>query len=288
MNSWANYHSHTHYCDGKTAPIAYIKEAIRLGLPAYGYSAHAPVSFPTNWCIADSRFDNYIHEVKSLKQKFKNEIEVYLGLEIDYIPGIAGRQRHLLQETQLDYFIGSVHFVDCLDDGRHWNIDTSFELFQEGLLNIFNNDFRKAATRFYELNREMITEEKPNIVGHIDKIKMFNAQGNFFSENELWYRNQIEQTISSLKNQNVIVEINTRGFYKYGQADLYPSQWIIKEMNDADIPLMINSDAHSPTELVEGMPYAAKQLKQIGVKRLHALIGSKWQEFEFNEAGLLF
>lgn len=287
MKSWVNYHSHTHYCDGETKPEAYVKEAIRMGLPAYGFSAHAPVSFPTDWCIADDRFESYIRDIQNLKERYKNEIEVYHGLEIDYIPETAGRNKHILKNLSLDYFIGSVHFVDRFEDGRHWNIDTSFELFQEGLQKIFSNDFRKAATRFYEISREMIELDKPDIVGHIDKIKMFNTKGNYFDEEEAWYRDQIDLTISLLKKQNVIVEINTRGFYRYGQSDLYPSEWIIQRMKTAGIPLMINSDSHAPKEIIKGMPYAARQLKNIGLEKLYAFIGNNWREFNFDESGLL-
>ena len=55
MISWANYHSHTQYCDGATLPEAYVEEAIRQGFVAYGFSGHASVPFATEWCIPDAR-----------------------------------------------------------------------------------------------------------------------------------------------------------------------------------------------------------------------------------------
>lgn len=286
MQSWVNYHSHTHYCDGTNKPVDYIKEAIKHGLPAYGYSSHAPVNFHTDWCIANDKLPEYISEIQNIKNSFRNQIEVYHGLEIDFIPGIAGRSRHLLEDLPLDFFISSVHFVDKFSNGVHWNIDTSYELFAQGLKEIFNNNFRKAATRFYEITRQMIIDEKPDVVGHIDKIKMFNNKGNYFTESEKWYKEQIALTINTLKQQNTIVEINTRGFYRYGQADLYPGKQIIGQLVKADIPIMINSDAHKPEEIISGMPYASKILMDLGVKEIYALQAEKWRPFSFNEEGL--
>lgn len=288
MQAWTNYHSHTNYCDGSSQPDRYIEEAIKNNLPAYGFSSHAPVNFPTNWCIPDKSIDNYLSEIQRIKELNKDEIEVYLGLEIDFIPEIAGRSKHILSDISLDYFISSIHFVDTFEDGTPWNIDTSYELFSNGLEKIFNNNIRKAATRFFELTRQMIIEEQPDIIGHIDKIKMFNVKGNYFRESEKWYTEQVDLTINTLKEYNTIVEINTRGYYRYGQADLYPGEKILKKLVKANIPLMINSDAHKPDEIIMGMPYAAKILKKFGVKSIYVLRSGKWREFPFDERGIFW
>lgn len=285
MGQWINYHSHTEYCDGAETVKKYAEEALRLGLPAYGYSSHAPVAFDTDWCIPDDRFPGYLEDVREVKSEYAGRIQLYLGLEIDYIPGIAGRNQHLLKDTALDYYIGSVHFVDAFADGTPWNIDTAFDLFQKGLRQVFDNDYRKAATRYYELTREMICQDRPDVIGHIDKIKMFNQMGHYFHGDESWYRDQIDLTIRTLKEHDSIVEVNTRGYYKYGQEELYPSQWIIERMDAAGIRLMINSDSHNPNEITEGMEFAARELKSAGVQKLWVMLDGEWQETGFDETG---
>ena len=121
---------------------------------------------------------------------------------------------------------------------------------------------------------------------HLDKIKMYNHLGNYFLETEKWYQDQVELTINTLIEYNTIVEINTRGFYRYGQTDLYPSDWIIEKLARADVPLMINSDAHKPEEIIMGMPYAAKKILHLGVQQIFALNSNKWKAFEFDEDGI--
>ncbi|MBN1599530.1 MAG: histidinol-phosphatase [Bacteroidales bacterium] len=288
MQSWVNYHSHTRYDDGNAEPIEYIKKAIEIGMPAYGYSAHAPVNFNTDWCVPQEKFNQYKDAIKKIKDEYGNKLQIYQGLEIDYIPDIAGKNSNILKDTELDYFIGSIHFVDRFQNDDHWNIDTSLELFKKGLISIFDNNIRKAATRYFELTRQMIEEDQPDIIGHMDKIKMFNTKLNLFDETDKWYRDQVNLTIQCIKKSGGIVEINTRGYYRYNQPELYPSLWIVNLLNKAGIPLMINSDSHKPNEIVAGMTYCAKKLKKLPVEKIFALYNNKWKEFLFNENGLIF
>ncbi len=284
---WTNYHSHTKYCDGSSEPEDYIAQAIHQNLNAYGFSSHAPVPFKTDWCIPDKLFSNYLKEITSIKEKYKSEIDVYLGLEIDYIPNISGRNRHILKDIPLDYYIGSIHFVDKFSDGTHWGIDTSLELFTKGFHKIFNADFKKTATRFYELTWQMLQDDKPDIIGHLDKIKMYNNQLKFFVGKEKWYVDLIDKTIFEIATNNTIVEINTRGFYKYGQNDLYPSDWIIHKLIAKGIPIMLNSDSHKPEEITSGFEYTANELQKMGLDKLWILLDNKWQERSFNQKGYI-
>jgi histidinol-phosphatase (PHP family) len=288
MRSWVNYHSHTNYCDGALPPVDYTLEAIRLGLPAYGYSSHAPVDFETVWCMPRANLENYLSDINAIREKYEKDLQVYLGLEIDYFPGIAKSRKDIIREIPLDYYIGSVHFVGSFDNGEPWNIDTSYELFQRGIKEIFHSDIKKAAIRFWELTRQMIEQYRPDVIGHIDKIKMHNAEGNFFNENEKWYKDQVKLTIDLLKDYDCKVEINTRGYYKYQKTDLYPSDWIIDLLHKSDIPLMISSDSHHPSEITKGMEYAASRLKALSIDKIFALYNHKWSEFEFSEEGILF
>lgn len=284
---WTNYHSHTHYCDGKNHPQEYIKSAIEQGLAAYGYSSHAPIGFNTDWCVKEAELDNYVKDVEQIKQDYSDRIEIYLGLEVDYIPGVASWQKAAYRDRHnFDFFIGSIHFVDSLPDGTHWNIDHTKEKFDFGLDKIFNGDFRLASERFYALTRQMIVEDKPDVVGHLDKIKMYNKHGEYFQGDEAWYKEQVMGTLEVVKNAGTIVEVNTRGFYRYGQDELYPSQWIIKEMANMDIPIMLNSDAHECHELIEGFEYAARELSTLGVRKLWSFIGGVWSGYDFDETGL--
>lgn len=285
---WTNYHSHTNYCDGSSDPEDYISRAIDEKLVAYGFSAHAPMKLSIDWCVKDNQFDNYLSKIEKLKNNYYDKIQIYNGLEIDYIPGISGRDKHLNKDLVLDYFIGSIHFVEQFNDGMPWGIDHNFEIFQHGLKEIFKNDIKAAVVRYYELTREMLITDQPDIVGHVDKIKMFNKEGKYFKESEKWYKDQVLKTLKIIKESGVIVEVNTRGFYHYNQTELYPSEWILELIKEWQIPLMINSDCHRPEEITGGIAHAANRLQKLGTNKIWSLIDGLWKPFGFNEAGLVF
>ena len=124
---WVNYHSHCNFCDGSDEPETYVKEALKKAFPAYGFSSHAPLPFSADWSIPGNRFDAYLSEINRIKQKYRNRIQVYMGLEVDFIPGLTGIEKLLSKGINMDYLIGSVHFIDAFAYGDPWSFDGSTE-----------------------------------------------------------------------------------------------------------------------------------------------------------------
>jgi len=276
---WSNFHTHTNYCDGKGCFTDFININQTKSL---GFSSHAPLTFSAGWAMRTERLPDYVNELQKLKAQEKS-IELYTGLEVDYIPGIIAPTDF----NELDYTIGSIHFVDILPDGRPWEIDGPHTPFLEGLDIIFKNKPREAWGRYFELTREMIRQAPPTILGHLDKMKIQNPDSRFFDEQESWYRNEINQTLDILKGTGIIVEVNTRGIYQKKTATTYPSPWILALIKAAGIPITLSSDAHHPDQLFNEFSETAQLLKSIGFKTLSILTQGEWKEMKFNEAGLL-
>ncbi len=261
---WVNYHSHCNFCDGSHEPERYVLEALKKDFPAYGFSSHAPLPFPTDWSIPEDRFGAYLSEINRIKQKYSNRIQVYLGLEVDFIPGLTGIKKLLSNGINMDYQIGSVHFIDGFANGDPWSFDGNIEAFQKGFEQIFHNNGRRMVSRYYELVRQMIEEDTPEIIGHLDKIKMHNHIHKYMNENDTWYKKEVEETLKSIKKSDAVVEINTRGYYKNNRPELlYPAEWILELLKQKNIRIMINADAHHPDEVDAGFVYAAEILKKI-------------------------
>lgn len=282
---WTNYHSHTNFCDGSDAPESYIVSALEHKMFAYGFSGHAPLPFDTNWTMKKDKVQSYLSEIKRLKDLYNQKIEIYCGLEVDYIPGITSINK-LARELNLDYTIGSVHYVDKFKDGRHWTIDSSEKEFNNGLKAIFDGNIKLAVKKYYKLLRDMIKKDCPDIIGHFDKIKLPLIKNYAFDESESWYKKEIADTLEIIAETNAIVEINTRGLYKHGIKNVYPGKWIIKSMAELGIPLVLNSDAHKPSEVIAGFEPVAKMLHFAGYETLFSLVHGEWQEFEFGLTGL--
>ena len=166
---WTNYHSHTHFSDGKGEPELYVESAIKNGLYAYGFSCHSPVPFDSGWNMKYEKLAAYINEIKLLKEKYKNEIKLFLGMEVDYIKNLSGIKQY--ENIGLDYTIGGVHFLGQFENGRFWDFDGGKPWFTKGLNELFDGDIKKLVTFYYQQIVDMAIEEKPDIIAHFDLIK---------------------------------------------------------------------------------------------------------------------
>ena len=273
---WSNFHTHSHYCDGKGAMREYWDQAVKAGIRQLGFSSHAPLPFSRNWCMKTDDLTDYLAEIESLKPLLP-KIEIYKGLEVDYIPGLIHPADF---SSRLDYTIGSIHFVDNYR-GEHWEIDNTSEIFREGLTNIFQGDIRKAIGRYYGLTRQMLSENPPDIVGHLDKIKI-NSLKLDFEETEPWYREEVDKTLRSISKTPAKIEVNTRGLYKKKSLTPYPSPWILERIHALRIPITLSSDAHHPEDLVREFIPVVNLLRDIGFKTQWVIMGGTWTETPLN------
>jgi histidinol-phosphatase (PHP family) len=261
----------------------YVHQAKALNMLSLGFSSHAPVSFPTLWTMKPERLQEYITAIETIKKTVVG-LEVYKGLEVDYIPEVTSPN---LFNDVLDYTIGSIHFVEKLPDGTRWEIDGTHAFFLEGFSKIFNNNIRDTIRRYFELTREMISIACPTVIGHMDKIKIQNVDGKFFSETDSWYQEEVKETINLIQTSGAIVEVNTRGIYQKKSTTTYPSPWILEILHRKKIPITISSDAHRRDDIVNQFPETAALLKKIGFTSLSVLVDGKWQALPFNENGIL-
>lgn len=276
-----NLHTHTCFSDGSDLPENYCEEAIRQGFDTLGFSDHGPVSFENTFAIRNGKLGEYVNSILHLKEKYssrKLSLTVLLGLEIDYIPGISKPFDNYRKEFPFNYLIGSVHLVKNQDSGKLWFIDgPDISIYDTGLKDVFNGDIQQAVTAYYRQIQFMVLDQKPDIIGHMDKIKMYN-KGRFFSENDPWYINLIDETLDIISDTACVVEVNTRGLYKKRSETFFPGPEIMKKLKKLDIPVTLVSDAHKPNELSLGFVEALKTLKMLGFERIMTLTGEGWSE----------
>lgn len=257
----SNYHTHSHYCDGKGELQEYVDYALAHGFSALGFSGHAPLPFANKFSIPTEQYDAYCSEVRQLQTRYADRLQIRLGLEIDYIPGVHPDFHPLIEQGNLDYCIGGVHLVANPDDTewlrshpteaaeRLWFIDGPLqETYDEGLQRVFHGDIRRGVTAFFHQTNAMIESQRPTVVAHFDKIVMHN-RNRYFTESEAWYRNLIGETIALIHETGCIAELNTRGLYKRRHTDYYPSRTLLSMMNDLRIPIIVGTDAHEPCNL---------------------------------------
>lgn len=269
-------HTHTNYCDGKSSIRSLIERAISLEMSAIGFSSHAPLSIDVDWAMCDIEVGMYAEEILLMKEEYASQIEIFLSLEIDYIPGYTLDFEGWKQDYELDYTIGSIHIVKSEND-ELWFLDGPLSNYDNGILNIFDGNAQKAVECYYRQLMEMITTQKPDIVGHIDKIIM-NNKGRYFSGEEKWYVDLLDELIGVLKVNKSIIEVNTRGIYT-GKCDFtFPNTKFITKCVNAGIPLTVSTDAHHVDQLLLEFDNTCKLLSDLKCKNIVRFSNGAWKK----------
>lgn len=275
-----NLHTHTIYCDGKCNTEEMIQAAIKCNFKSIGISTHGPVPFDSDWNIQKENIEKYIDEVNLLKEKYKNEIEVFLGMEIDYIPGIGFNENIKSLIERLDYYIGSVHYLGKFNNGIMWTVDYNMEELILGINESYNGNVRHAVEAYYNLIAEMVVNYEPPIIGHIDLIKKLNRNNILFDESNKWYRECIERCLNIIRYTSSSIEINTGGMARGYTSEQYPSNFILQLIKEKNIPVIINTDAHTSDGIDYKLSEMYKLINYLGIKKVSCLTnkGFKIQE----------
>ena len=237
----ANYHTHTVFCDGKDSPEDLVREAIRRGCPAIGFSGHSYYSFD-DCCMSPEGTEEYISEIRRLKEVYKKSIQIDLGIEQDIFSSI--------DRTAFDYVIGSVHYVP--KNGKNCSVDFSPDDFSENVRDVFDGDYFAFAEAYYQLVGRVYEVTKCDIVGHFDLITKFNEADRLFSTKDIRYQKAANEALEQLIEAPVLLEINTGAMARGYRSSPYPADELIRKWKKAGKKLILSSDCHEKTDLLYG------------------------------------
>jgi len=245
-------HTHTRFCDGSDDVEAYCLAAHRKGLSSLGFSAHAPIFRKTgirsSWNMSDDRLGEYIEAVEAAKKRWEGKLPVYLGLEIDFIPGLIGPADREYREIGLDYIIASVHYV-IPPRGEPFTVDDPYENVFRGIKEGYGGDAMGMVEAYFNSVEAMVRTGAFDVLGHPDLVKKNNAGppvcGNkLFSEDDNFYRNRTASLAALMAGTGFKAEVNTGGINRGKIKDCYPSLPFLKLFREQGVQMVINADAH--------------------------------------------
>lgn len=275
----SNYHSHCTFCDGRSTPEDFVKFAISHNFRAYGFSSHSPLPFETFWNMSKGDMPEYLTEIDRLKKKYAGQLEVYVGLEIDYLDETYNASIPYFRALPLDYRIGSIHFLPVAQPLSEENmacIDGAFSDFSHSVDTHYEGDIRKLVSHYFSSTNRMIEGGGIDIVGHMDKIYMNGHLYKGFSLEADWYQKPFNECLRLIAEKGLMVEINTKNLQKKQQT--FPHTNYLHRLLQLDIPVMVNSDCHYPDLVNDGRTEAFGLLKQAGFKTTRELIQGSWQD----------
>lgn len=240
MNNISNFHTHTVYSDGRDTPEDMVLEAIRLGCYEIGFSDHSYTEFDTSYCMSRQDTAEYKREIKRLKEKYKNEIKIYLGIEQDYYSSEP--------TDDYDYIIGSVHYVK--KDGVYIPVDESAKRQIDAVNNLYGGDFYAFIDDYYKIVSDVYEKTRCDIIGHFDLITKFNEDGALFNTSDKRYTKASSSALEKLLNTPALFEINTGAISRGYRKTPYPDDFIIERIAKSKKPFVLSSDSHNKESLL--------------------------------------
>ena len=272
-----NFHTHCHYCDGNGSPLEMVEQAKQLNFKAIGFSSHAPLPFKNDFCMQQENLEAYVRDIMALKTD--NDIEVYLGLEVDYIRGLLSPSDKKWDDLGLDYKVGSVHTLAAPNDRYPMlSVDGPHDEFKMLLNEVYQGSARDMIETYFQRVSQLCAEGGFDILGHYDLVKKHNKALQFFDETSPWYKDIAISTLDDVAKSGVILEVNYGGMLRGATDDVYPSPWLLKEARDRHIPIQINADAHAPHHLGVHHKYCREILLETGYQEQRVLLGGRWQD----------
>jgi histidinol-phosphatase (PHP family) len=183
----------------------------------------------------------------------RGETDLRLGLEVDFVPGREDRTRNLIDACELDYAIGSVHFLG------DWAVDWDrFDIWESG------RSPEAVWTRYFETLAEAARSGLFDVLAHPDLVKLWGGtrprpQGD--------PRRYYEPALEAIAETGVAVEVSTAGLRK-PIAEIYPAPAFLAGVVEAGAPVALSSDAHLPEQVGFGYEKALELLDAVGVREL--------------------
>lgn len=267
----SSFHTHCCYCDGAGSPSDIVEEALSRGFSSLGFSSHSPAD-GASWALTEHQVDEYIFEINQIKEKYKDQIEIYLGMEVEFLWNESKPSDSRFQKLGLDYIIASFHMWRF--DGELYAVDGPFENI-EFLISQFGS-IKKLVKKYYESVTEMANGGMFDFIGHFDLIKKHNKHKNLFDESSDWYKKEVIKCLDAIAELKCKVEINTGGMSRDYTDSFYPSHWIVEQMRKRNIPIVLNSDSHKPEWIDWAFDESKEYLKECGYNELWTLADGNW------------
>lgn len=229
-----DFHMHTTFCDGKDTAEQMVLSAIEKGLERVGVCIHS--------ILPDYKFTSIERElafkktVANLKEKYKDKIKVYCGLERDYYTDE-------ITDGNFDYVIGAVHIL--VANGKRFLVDSTKKDFIDGVNEGFGGDPYAYIEEYYRCVGEVVEKTKCDFIAHVDLVSKFNKDNDLFDENHPRYVNAYQSAIDKLVKYNIPFEINMGAISRGYRQEPYPLPTILEYIRKKGGKFILSSDSHT-------------------------------------------
>ncbi len=193
-------------------------------------------------------------EIDRLRER-NPELRIRAGIELDNDPIHSAASREWIEKhwDDLDFVLGSVHFLD--------RTDQMFDSVPDGATQFEDRDIDAIYADYFRRVREMAATGLVDCLAHLDLIKIHGHR----PSGEIGAI--VNETLDFIRARNLAIELSTAGWRK-PVNELYPGDRIIELAIAKGIHFTTASDAHSYVQLSENFPRLAQKMATFGIREV--------------------
>lgn len=242
----------------------YAEAAIARNFKGITFTCHCPLpgGFSASVRMAPEQFDEYVAMIYATREKFSGKLDVRLGLESDFYPGVEPWLEKLHASVPLSHVLGSVHYQ--VRDYR--------ALFYTG-------DTFSYQQLYYEHLALSAESGLFDTLSHPDLIKNESPEEWDFKRIQPF----VERALDRIAATGVAMELNTSGVQK-ALPEMNPSPSQLALMCERGIPIVIGADAHIARRVGDGYITALKLLENVGYDEVSYFIDRERRTIPIGDA----
>lgn len=244
----ADRHLHTHFSpDSEEEPENTIKRAIELKMDEICITDHYDMDMPDGeFCFEP---DKYWEAMTPLKEKYKDIINIRIGVEVRLGEDISDKIDKFLKAYPWEYKIGSIHLADGKDPYER-------DLFDMDDVEFYRHYFDDSLKGLKSCGGF-------DTFGHLDYVLRYGyAKDRDYNYDN--YAETIEEILKELIRRDITLEVNTAGLRK-GLKYPHPYPETLRRYRElGGKKLAFGSDAHRAQDVGADFDKALEYIKKFG------------------------
>lgn len=246
-----------------------VQRAIAAGFSHYGLSEHVARYrdedlFPEEKALAltpedlVTAFEAYVPRARELQARYADRIELLVGFETERLPpgDWVARMQSARARLQIDYIVGSVHDVDGLV------VDYKPEVTRAVAEQV--GGVEELHARYFDALAQLVTELRPEVVGHIDLIRKFDGEQPSFSP-RAW--KHLERTLDAVQAAGAVLDVNA-ATRRRGLGPVYPLPQILERARAMGIGVTLGDDSHGAHDVGVGLSACMQAIAAAGYREV--------------------
>jgi len=258
-------HMHTPLCKhAQGNPEEYAQVALEKGFKGIIVTCHGPLpdGISSTVRMSPDQWEEYVQLVEATQERFADQLDIRLGLESDYLPGIEPWIEKLHQQSELHYVLGSVHphIKEYKERYLRWDWPTFHRQYFDSLVDAAESGFFDCLSHPDIVKN--LGHEEWDLASHMDHIR---------------------RCLDRIAATGIAMELNTSGINKT-ISEMNPSPQILSEMKKRNIPVVVGADAHVPHRVGANYRQAYDLLEDAGYDSIRIFLDRAPQDINISAA----